>query len=62
MDKSIFISYRRDTGSMLARLVYDRITIQKRWHAFLDVEELAAGDYRKAIREKSGAAIFYKSE
>lgn len=52
MDKSIFISYRRDTGSMLARLVYDRITIQKRWHAFLDVEELAAGDFRKAIREK----------
>lgn len=52
MDKNIFISYRRDTGSMLARLVYDRITIQKRWHVFLDVEELAAGDFRKAIQEK----------
>lgn len=52
MDKNIFISYRRDTGSMLARLVYDRITIQKRWHVFLDVEELAAGDFRRAIQEK----------
>ena len=52
MDKNIFISYRRDTGSMMARLVYDRITIQKRWHVFLDVEELAAGDFRRAIQEK----------
>ena len=52
MDNNIFISYRRDTGSILARLVYDRITIQKRWHAFLDVEELAAGDFRRAIQEK----------
>ena len=52
MDKSVFISYRRDTGSMLARLVYDRITIQKRWNAFLDVEELKAGDFRRMIQDK----------
>ena len=52
MDKNIFISYRRDTGSTLARLVYDRFRIEKKWNAFLDVEELAAGDFRKAIREK----------
>ena len=58
MDKNIFISYRRDTGSILARLVYDRITIQKRWNAFLDVEELAAGTFERRSRKKCAAAVF----
>ena len=48
-EKGIFISYRRDTGSTMARMVYDRMRLEKGYQCFLDVEKLNAGDFKKNI-------------
>ena len=53
MDKKqgIFISYRRDTGSMMARMIYDRLRLEKGYKCFLDVEKLLAGNFRQRIKQ-----------
>lgn len=53
MDKKqgIFISYRRDTGSMMARMTYDRLRLEKGYKCFLDVEKLFAGNFRERIKQ-----------
>ena len=59
MNKGIFISYRRDTGSAMARMIYDRLRFEKKYDCFLDVEKLSAGNFRKNIRaELSKCDIF----
>lgn len=50
--RGIFISYRRDTGSSMARNIYDRLRLEKKYHCFLDIKELDAGNFKKQIREK----------
>ena len=49
MKDGIFISYRRNTGSTMARMVYDRLRLEKQYHCFLDVETLNAGNFRDHI-------------
>ena len=49
MTQGIFISYRRSTGSPMARMIYDRLRLEKKYPCFLDVETLNAGDYRENI-------------
>ena len=59
MEQGIFISYRRSTGSMMARMIYDRIRLEKGYRVFLDVEKLNAGDFRKNLElEMSKCDIF----
>ena len=52
MKEGIFISYRRETGSSMARNIYDRLRFEKKYHCFLDIKELDAGNFKKQIREK----------
>ena len=49
MKQGIFISYRRDTGSTMARMIYDRLRLEKQYQCFLDVEKLNAGNFRENI-------------
>ena len=49
MSRGIFISYRRDTGSTMARMIYDRLRLEKQYDCFLDVEKLNAGNFREHI-------------
>ena len=49
MKQGIFISYRRDTGSAMARMIYDRLRLEKQYQCFLDVEKLNAGNFRENI-------------
>ena len=49
MKQGIFISYRRDTGSTMARMIYDRLRLEKKYQCFLDVETLNAGNFREHI-------------
>lgn len=49
MDRGVFISYRRDTGSTMARMLYDRMRLEKGYDCFLDVEKLSAGNFRENI-------------
>ena len=49
MPNGIFISYRRDTGSMMARMLYDRLRLEKQYQCFLDVGKLNAGNFRENI-------------
>ena len=44
----IFISYRRDGGDILARLLYETLR-HKKYSVFFDYESLSAGDYREKI-------------
>lgn len=44
----IFISYRRDTGSSLARLVEQELR-RRRYPVFLDVEDLQSGPFNTAL-------------
>lgn len=47
-EKSVFISYKRSTGSETARLMrYELLT--RDWQVFLDVEDLKAGYFDEAI-------------
>ena len=50
--QGIFISYRRSTGSIMARLIFDRLRMEKGYKCFLDVAGLDVGDFRQQIREK----------
>ena len=52
MAKGVFISYRRDTGSTMARMIYDRLRLEKNCEVFLDVESLNAGDFRREIERQ----------
>ncbi len=59
MKQGIFISYRRDTGSTMARMIYDRLRLEKEYRCFLDVEKLNAGDFHQNIlREMDKCDIF----
>ena len=59
MAQGIFISYRRDTGSTMARMIYDRLRLEKRYQCFLDVEKLNAGNFKENIAtEMSKCRIF----
>ena len=49
MKQGIFISYRRDTGSTMARMIYDRLRLEKHYECFLDVEKLNVGNFRENI-------------
>ena len=49
MAQGIFISYRRETGSTMARMLYDRLRLEKQYSCFLDVEKLNAGNFREHI-------------
>ncbi len=49
MARGIFISYRRDTGSTMARMIYDRLRLEKKQQCFLDVEKLGVGNFREHI-------------
>lgn len=50
--QGIFISYRRDTGSTMSRMIYDRLRFEKGYQCFLDVEKLHAGDFRRGIEKE----------
>ena len=52
MKQGIFISYRRDTGSTMARMIYDRLRLEKKYPCFLDVEKLNAGNFREHIAQE----------
>lgn len=54
MRQGIFISYRRDTGSTMARMIYDRVRLEKKYQCFLDVEKLNAGNFREHIAQEMG--------
>ena len=47
----IFISYRREGGEALARLIHDRLR-QKNYRVFLDVESLRSGMFNIALYKK----------
>ena len=47
----IFISYRREGGEALARLIYDRLS-KKNYRVFLDVESLRSGMFNNALYKK----------
>ena len=47
----IFISYRREGGEALARLIYDRLS-KKNYRVFLDVESLRSGMFNIALYKK----------
>ena len=49
MTQGIFISYRRDTGSTMARMIYDRLRLEKNYKCFLDVEKLNVGNFHENI-------------
>ena len=49
MTRGIFISYRRDTGSTMARMIYDRLRLEKNYQCFLDVEKLNVGNFHENI-------------
>ena len=49
MKQGIFISYRRATGSTMARMIYDRLRLEKGYECFLDVEKLNVGNFRENI-------------
>lgn len=49
MKQGIFISYRRDTGSTMARMIYDRLRLERHYECFLDVEKLNVGNFRENI-------------
>lgn len=38
MKQGIFISYRRETGDVMARLIYENLCKQRGYKCFLDVE------------------------
>ena len=58
MKPKIFISYRRDTGSFMAKMIADRL-IQKKYKCFLDVESLKSGDFhQKILSEMDSSDIF----
>lgn len=46
----IFISYRRDGGDILAKLLYETLR-HKKYSVFFDYESLSTGDYREKILE-----------
>lgn len=50
MGHNIFISYRRSTGSLMATLVHHELI--KKYPVFLDVEQLAAGNFQVGIEEE----------
>ncbi len=50
MDYEVFISYRRDGGSEMAQLLYDRLT-DHGIDTFLDVEELRSGAFNTQLYE-----------
>ena len=52
MKQGVFISYRRDTGDVMATLIYNRLCLIKGYQCFLDVKGLDVGDFRKQILEK----------
>ena len=52
MKQGIFISYRRETGDVMARLIYENLCKQRGYKCFLDVAGLDVGDFRKQILEK----------
>ena len=47
----IFISYRREGGEALARLIHDRLS-KKNYRVFLDVESLRSGQFNVQLYEK----------
>jgi len=53
--EDVFVSYRRDGGSEMARLVYDAL-VQRRYACFMDVEGLKSGDFNKALFAKIDSA------
>ena len=59
MKRGIFISYRRDTGSTMARMIYDRLRLEKKYQCFLDVEKLNVGNFHEnIIAELDNCRIF----
>ena len=52
MKQGIFISYRRDTGSTMARMIFDRLRLEKKYQCFLDVEKLSVGNFRENIHSE----------
>ena len=52
MVRGIFISYRRSTGSTMARMINDRLRFETKYAVYLDVDELHAGNFHEAIRNK----------
>ena len=52
MKHNVFISYRRNTGSTMARMIYDRLRLEKHYGLFLDVEKLNAGNFRLNIEKE----------
>ncbi len=51
MNYDVFISYRRDGGSEMARLLYDRLH-RYRISAFLDVEEMRSGTFNTQLYDR----------
>ena len=48
MKYDIFISYRREGGDELARLIYDRLTARG-YRVFFDIESLRSGEFNKQL-------------
>lgn len=49
--QGIYISCRWDTGGSIARMIYDRLRLEKRCKCFMNVEKLPAEIFYKRIRQ-----------
>lgn len=57
MSKSIFISYRRDGGEVMAQLLYDRL-VTKGFSVFYDIESLKSGPFDTKLFQEIEAADY----
>lgn len=57
MSKSIFISYRRDGGEVMAQLLYDRL-VTKGFSVFYDIESLKSGPFDTKLYQEIEAADY----
>jgi len=50
----VFISYRREGGYEMARLIYDELKTKRGYHAYMDVEGLKSGPFTSALLSEIG--------
>ncbi|MBE0691071.1 MAG: tetratricopeptide repeat protein [Anaerolineae bacterium] len=57
-NKTVFISYRRDVASFIARAVFQDLRANS-WDAFIDVESIAAGEFDRIILNQIAARAHF---
>ena len=45
--RGIYISYRSDTGALIARMLYDRLRVEKGYKCFVNIMFLGTQDIRQ---------------